>query len=63
MAVEVNVTVVPEQTGLADAAIEILTGSNWFTVMIRILEVAGFPVEQDELEIIVQLTASLFAGM
>ena len=44
--VAVNVTNVPAQTGLADAAIETLTGTNGFTVMVTVLEVAGFPVGQ-----------------
>ena len=42
----VNITEVPAQTGLADAAIETLTGSIGFTIMVNTLDVAGFPVVQ-----------------
>ena len=60
--VAVNVTEVPAQTGLAEAAIDTLTGSSGFTVMVTVLEVAGLPVGQVALEVRVQVTRSLFAG-
>ena len=50
MVLDVKVTEVPAQTGFADAVIEMLTGSNGFTVMSTILETAGFPVVQAAFE-------------
>ena len=58
-----KVTEVPAHTGLADAAMVKLTGSNGFTVMIRVLEVAGVPVAQVAFEVTIQLTASPFTGI
>ena len=46
----VKVTEVLAQTGLAAAAIVMLTGSNGFTVMVTVLELAGFPEVQVSLE-------------
>ena len=60
--VAVKVTEVPEQTGLAEAAIEMLTGRLGFTVIVTVLEVAGLPVAQVALEVRTQVTASLFRG-
>ena len=57
-----KVTEVPAQTGLADAAIDKLTGSNGFTVMVTVFEVAGLPVGQVALEVKTQVTRSLFIG-
>ena len=54
---------VPEHTGLADAAIETLTGRFGFTVMVTVFEVAGLPVGQVALEVRTQETASLFKGI
>ena len=59
----VYVIEVPEQTGLADAAIEMLTGSNGLTDMLTAFDIAGFPVIQVAFEVKIQVTISLFAGM
>ena len=61
--VAVKVTEVPEQTGLAEAAIATLTGKFGLTVMVTVLEVAGLPVAQVAFEVKMQVTASLFRGM
>jgi hypothetical protein len=61
--VAVNVTDVPEQTGLADAAIDTLTGKFGFTVMVTVLDVAGLPVIQVALEVITQVTVLPFASV
>ena len=60
--VAVKVTEVPAQTGLADAAIEILTGKFGLTVMVNVFEVAGLPVAQVAFEVKMQVTASVFRG-
>ena len=60
--VAVKVTEVPEQTGLAEAAIATLTGKFGLTVMVTVLEVAGLPVAQVALEVKIQVTASLIRG-
>jgi hypothetical protein len=60
--VAVKVTEVPEHTGLADAAIETLTGRFGFTVILIVFEVAGFPDGQVALEVRTQEIASLFNG-
>ena len=60
--VAVNVTEVPAQTGLADAAIDILTGSNGFTVIVMVLEVAGLPVVQISFEVRTQVIELPLAG-
>jgi hypothetical protein len=60
--VAVNVTEVPEQTGFAEAAMEMLTGWFGLTVMVTELEVAGLPVAQVALEVKTQVTTSLFTG-
>ena len=57
-----KVTEVPAQTGLAEAETDTLTGSNGFTVMVTVLEVAGLPVGQVALEVKTQVTRSLFIG-
>ncbi len=59
MGVAVNVTDVPEHTGFADTAIEILTGRFGFTVILTVFDAAGFPVGQVALEVRTQETASL----
>jgi hypothetical protein len=58
----VKVTLVPEQTGLADAAIETLTGKFGFTVIVTVFDVAGLPVGQVTLEVSTQVIRSLFAN-
>jgi hypothetical protein len=56
-------TDVPAQIGFADGAIDTLTGNNGLTVMVSELDVAGFPVAQVALDVITQVTASLFTGI
>ena len=58
----VKVTELPEHTGFAEAPIVTLTGRFGFTVMVTMLEVAGFPVAQVALDVRTQVTASLFTG-
>ena len=55
-------TEVPAQTGLADDAIDTLTGKFGFTVMVTAPEVAGLPVAQVALEVSIQVITSLFTG-
>ena len=62
MAVAVKVTEVPEQTIVAVADNETLTGRIGFTVMVIKPEEAGFPVAQVALEVSSQVITSLFAG-
>ena len=57
--VAVKVTEVPAQTGLAEAAIETLTGRFGLTVMVSDAEVAGLPVAQVALEVNTHDTASV----
>ena len=61
--VAVKVTDVPEQIELADGEILTLTGRFVLTVIVIVLDVAGLPVAQVELEVITQPTASLFTGV
>ena len=56
-------TLVPEQILLADAPMETLTGSNGFTIILMVLEVAGLPLAHVASEVRTQLTASLFKGV
>ena len=58
-----NVTKVDGQTGFAEAAIDMLTGRFGLTVIVTVLEVAGFPVAQVAFEVRTHVTASLFAGV
>ena len=58
-----KVTTVSAQTGFSDAAIVMLTGKSGFTVMVTVLEVAGFPEGQIALEVKTQVTASRFNGV
>ena len=60
--VAAKVTGIPSQTGLADGEIKIFTGESGLTVMVTVFEVAGFPVGQMALDMIMQVTASLFDG-
>jgi len=59
----VNVTRVPEQTGLAEADTDTLAGSIELTVIVILLDVAGLPVTQAALEVMIQLTISPFTGV
>jgi hypothetical protein len=58
-----NVTSVPAQTVVNEAMIAILTGSRGFTVMVTVLDRAGFPVGQIALEMSSQVIASLLTGV
>jgi hypothetical protein len=58
-----NDTGVPVQTVVDEAVIEILTGSSGFTVMVTVLDMAGFPVGQVALEVSSQVIASLLTGL
>ena len=57
-----KVTEVPEHTGLADAATEMLTGRIGLTVMVTVSDVAGLPLLQVSLEVRIQLIALPFEG-
>ena len=59
----VNVTDIPAHTGLAEAAIETLTGRLGLTVIDSVLDVAGDPVSQVAFDVRMLVTASLFAGV
>ena len=61
--VAVNVTEVPAQTGLAEAAIDTVTGSNGLTVMVTVFDVAGLPVGQVTFEVRTQLIVLPLAGI
>ena len=56
-------TEVPEHTGFAEGETDTLTGSNGFTVMVTVFDVAGLPVGQVALEVKTQVIASLFDGV
>ena len=58
-----NVTEVPAQTGLAEAATDTLTASSGFTVIVTVFDVAGLPVGHVAFEVSTQVTSSLFAGV
>ena len=64
MGVAVNVTVVPEQTGLVEGETETLTGRFGFTTIVIVFDVAGLfwmhPVME---EVRTQVTTSPFSGM
>ena len=53
--VAVKVTWVPAQTGFAEAPMETATGSSGFTVIVTVLEVAGFPEIQVALDVSVHV--------
>jgi len=59
----VNVTVVPEQTGLASATIATETGKGVETDIVIALLVAGLPETQERLDVSTQVMMSLLAGM
>ena len=58
-----KVTDIPAQTGFAEAAIVTLTGRIGLTVIVTVLDVAGFPDGQVALEVSKQVIASAFAGI
>ena len=61
--IAVKVTDVPAQTGFAEGETVTLTGSNGFTVIVTVFDVAGFPDGQVALEVSTQVIASLLTGM
>ena len=61
--VAVNVTDVPEHTGLAEATIDMLTARPGMTIIVMAGEVAGFPDTQDAVDVNLQVMTSLFAGV
>ena len=62
MGVAVNVTGVPEHTGLAPAT-DTLTGSLPEIVIVTVLEVAGEPVAHGASDVNTQLTAFPLVGV
>ena len=60
--VGVKVTEVPAQISLADGETETLTGITGFTVIVKVLDVAGFPEMQEALDVSMHETASLLTG-
>ena len=61
--VAVKVTDEPAQTGLADVAIDTPTVNNGLTVMVTVLDVAGFPVVHAALEVMAQVMTFPFTGI
>ena len=58
-----NVTDIPAQTGFAEAVMETLTGRFGLTIIVRVFEVAGFPLAHTAFEVRTQLTMSPFTGI
>ena len=58
--VAVKETAVPAQIWFSDSVIDMLTGSNGFTIIVTAFEVSGFPVAQVAFEVRMQVTTSLF---
>ena len=61
--VAAKVTDMPAQTGLAEAAIDTLTGSSGFTIMVTVFDVAGLPVGQVAFEVRTQVIVLPLAGI
>ena len=61
--VAVKVTDVPAHTGFAEAPIETLTGSNGFTIIVMVFDVAGFPVGHVTFDVSTQVTISPLTGV
>ena len=59
----VNVTVVPAQTGFAEATIETLTGNPEFTIIVTGFDTAGFSEVHAALEVILHVITSPFTGI
>ena len=57
-----KVIVEPRQKGLEEATIETPTGNMGFTIIVAVLEIAGFPEGQRTLEFRVQVIASPLTG-
>ena len=62
MGVAVIVTGFPEQNGLEDATIEILTGKIGLTDIVTVLDIAGFPDGHNTFEVNEQVIASPLTG-
>ena len=58
----INVTDVPAQTGFAEALIAMLTGRFGLTIIVIVLEVAGFPEAQKRFEVRIHRIISPFDG-
>jgi hypothetical protein len=58
-----NVTDDPAQTGFAEVLMVILTDMFGLTVIVIVLEVAGFPLAQTALEVRIQVTRSPDTGV
>lgn len=61
--VAVKITLDPAQTGFADGAIVILIGKSGLTIIVTVLEVAGFPLAHAAFEVSTQETISPFTGL
>ena len=61
--VAVNVTDVPEQIVEALAAIETEAAPAVFTTIVTVLDVAGDPLAQPKLDVIITVTTSPFANV
>jgi hypothetical protein len=56
-------TVVPEQTGFADGEIVRLTSKFGLTVMVTVLDIAGFPLAQTAFDVRTQVITSPLTGL
>ena len=63
MAVAVKVTGIPEHTGFVEAMIETLTGILSLTVIVIVLEVAGFPTAHVAFDVNKHFTWSPLTGL
>ena len=61
--VAVKVTLSPSQMGFAEGVIETLQGRLLLTIIVIVLEVAGFPLAQVMLELNMQMITSPLAGV
>ena len=61
--VAVKVTEVPAQTELADSEIDTPAVKTGLTVILTVFDVAGLPVMQDRLDVIITYTWSPLAGI
>ena len=62
MALARNVTDVPEQTGFAEALMEILTGKFGLTTIVTVFDVAGFPLAHTAFDVSMQVMTSPLTG-
>jgi hypothetical protein len=56
------VTDVPEQTGFAEAVMDMLTGKFGLTIIVTALEVAGFPLAHTAFDVSMQIMTSPLTG-